>query len=420
MGRSATVATAANRHEVRSVRRAIATLCIVIFLADVVFGIVAPTFSLFAKNLGVTVALIGTINTIGSFTQLLIALPIGLASDRLSRPRIVMAGMIVYAGALVCFALAQGPAFLTLGRVFTAFASVAIFQIGSAHLGDITVTGQREVAYGWLTTSMGLGFTVGPVIGSQLAEHAGPRAAYLVGSMVALAGGLIAWRFLHEATADAHRRALPRATALFGGMRNVLGQRDLLVVSFGNLLMGVSFTGAISTFFPIYGDHVMISEATIGTMFAIRALVSAAGRFPNSMVARRVGSKPVLLVALLVEVGVMLGIATTGQRTLLTVLLAAEGLAFGAYLVAGQTYIAEHTTRETRGAAIGVYSTASNIGGTAAPILLGLVAARWGIATVFTVAGCALAVGFVVCATGMLLVFRSEARVLTVQNVASE
>jgi len=37
--------------------------------------------------------------------------------------------------------------------------------------------------------------------------------------------------------------------------------------------------------------------------------------------------------------------------------LAAEGLAFGAYLVAGQTYIAEHTTRETRGAAIGVYAT---------------------------------------------------------------
>ena len=108
------MATAANRGGVRSVRRAIATLCIVIFLADVVFGIVAPTFSLFAKNLGVTVALIGTINTIGSFTQLLISLPIGLASDRLSRPRIVMAGMMVYAAALVCFALAQGPAFLTL------------------------------------------------------------------------------------------------------------------------------------------------------------------------------------------------------------------------------------------------------------------------------------------------------------------
>lgn len=411
---------ATNRQEVRSVRRAIATLCLVIFLADVVFGIVAPTFSLFAKNLGITVALIGTINTVGNLAQLLIALPIGLVSDRMSRPRIVAAGMVVYAGALACYAIAQGPAFLTIGRAFTAFAGVAIFQIGSAHLGDITVTGQREVAYGWLTTAMGLGFTVGPLIGSQIAAHAGTRAAYLVGSLIALTGGLIAWRFLREPPVDAARRVVPRAGALLGGMRHILRQRDLMVVSLGNLLMGISFGGAIATFFPIYGDHVRISEAAIGTMFAIRALVSAASRFPNSMVARRVGSKPVLIVALLLEVIVMLGIATTGQRTLLTALLAAEGLAFGAYLVAGQTYIAEHTTRETRGAAIGVYSTASNIGGTAAPILLGLIAARWGIATVFTVAGGALAVGFVACAAGMLLVHRDEAERLTVRKAAME
>lgn len=410
---------AANAREVRSVRRAIATLCIVIFLADVVFGIVAPTFSLFAKNLGVTVALIGTINTIGSFAQLLTALPIGLVSDRMSRPRIVTAGMMVYAGSLGCFAVAQGPTFLALGRVLTAFAAVAIFQIGSAHLGDITVTGQREVAYGWLTTAMGLGFTAGPLIGSQIAERSGPRAAYVAGALIALAGGLVAWRFLRDAPAETQRRA-PRAGALFGGMRQVLRQRDLLVVSFGNLLMGVSFSGAIATFFPIYGDHVMISEAAIGTMFAIRALVSAASRFPNSMVARRVGSRPVLLVALFVEACVMFGIATTGQRALLTILLAAEGLAFGAYLVAGQTYLAERTTRETRGAAIGVYSTATNLGGTAAPVLLGLIAGRWGIAAVFTVAGCALAAGFAVCAAGMLLIFRGESRGATVQKMAME
>lgn len=414
------MAVPANRQGMRSVRRAVATLCAVIFLADVVFGIVAPTFSLFAQGLGLTVALIGTINTIGSFTQLLIALPIGLVSDRMSRPRIVTIGMVIYAAALGCFAVAQGPAFLMLGRVFTAFAAVAIFQIGSAYLGDITVTGQREVAYGWLTTAMGLGFTVGPLIGSQLAERSGPRTAYLAGSLIALLGGLVAWRFLREAHADASRRGVPRAEALFGGMRHVLRQRDLLVVSFGNLLMGVSFSGAISTFFPIYGDHMRISEAAIGTMFAIRALVSAASRFPNSMVARRVGSKPILLVALFVEACVMLGIATTGQRTLLTILLAAEGLAFGAYLVAGQTYIAEHTTRETRGAAVGLYSTAMNLGGTGAPVLLGLIAGRWGIAAVFTVAGCALAAGFVMCATGMLLVIRGENRVPGLREVATE
>src|SRR6478752_4520227 len=112
--------------EQQSVRRAIALLCAVIFLADVVFGIVAPTFSLFAKDLGIAVALLGTINTLGSFTQLLISLPIGLLSDRLSRPRVITAGMVIYAVALASFAVAQGPALLIVGRVFTDFDSVAI------------------------------------------------------------------------------------------------------------------------------------------------------------------------------------------------------------------------------------------------------------------------------------------------------
>ena len=410
--------TAPMSREQQSVRRAIALLCAVIFLADVVFGIVAPTFSLFAKDLGITVALLGTINTLGSFTQLLIALPIGLVSDRLSRPRVITAGMVVYAAALGSFAVAHGPALLIVGRVFTAFASVAIFQIGAAHLGDITVTGQREVAYGWLTTAMGLGFTVGPLIGSQLAEHFGARTAYGVGSLIALVGGMIAGRFVREP--GEHRHTVSRAGSLFGGMRHILRQQDILVVSFGNLLMGVAFSGAISTFFPIYGDHVLISEGTIGMMFAIRALVSAASRFPNSMLARRVGGKPILLIALFLEVIVMFSIAMTGQRILLTILLAAEGLAFGAYLVAGQTFIAERTTRETRGAAIGVYSTASNLGGTAAPILLGLIAGRWGIASVFTVAAYALGIGFIVCAGGMLLVRRSDARRLVITEAAMD
>ncbi|MHB8645615.1 MAG: MFS transporter [Thermomicrobiales bacterium] len=407
-----------NSRDQQSVRRAIALLCAVIFLADVVFGIVAPTFSLFAKDLGIAVALLGTINTLGSFTQLLIALPLGLVSDRLSRPRVITAGMVIYAAALASFAVAQGPVLLIVGRVFTAFAAVAIFQIGSAHLGDITVTGQREVAYGWLTTAMGLGFTAGPLIGSQLAERYGPRSAYVAGSLIALAGGLIAGRFLREPGGSRH--AVPRAGSLVSGMRHILRQRDILVVSFGNLLMGIAFSGAISTFFPIYGDHVMISEGTIGTMFAIRALVSAASRFPNSMLARHVGGKPILLIALFLEVVVMFGIAMTGQRVLLTALLAAEGLAFGAYLVAGQTFIAEHTTRETRGAAVGVYSTASNLGGTAAPILLGLIAGRWGIASVFTVTASVLCIGFVVCAAGMLFVHRSNETLRVVQQPASD
>ncbi len=387
----------------RQVQRAVLTLCAVIFLADVVAGILAPTFSLYAQGLGISVALLGAITTTGSLTQLLTALPIGILSDRLSRRRIVTAAMLVFAIGMLVLATAHGAPLLIAGRIVLALAMIGAFQIGAAYLGDITITGQREAAFGWLTTAMGLGYTVGPIIGSQIAARQGTRIAYVVAAGVAGVGFVAAWRFLAEPPAE-HRGALPdRPARLLDGMKQVFTQRDLLVVSFGNLLMGMTFNGAISTFFPVYANSVGLTEATIGGMFAIRALVSAAGRFPNSMVARRYGSKPILLAALGLECVVMLGIALTRARLPLTLLLTGEGLAFGAYLVAGQAYLAERTTRAMRGAAIGVYSTASNCGGTVAPLALGLIAGRWGIARVFTATGGALGLGFLICACGMLL-----------------
>ena len=56
--------------------------------------------------------------------------------------------------------------------------------------------------------------------------------------------------------------------------------------------------------------------------------------------------------------------------------------------------MANRTAVENRGTAVGVYSTASSIGGTAGPVVLGIIAATWGVASVFTATGATLAVGF--------------------------
>src|SRR5262249_55191780 len=147
-----------------------------------------------------------------------------------------------------------------------------------------------------------------------------------------------------------------RSANLLGGLRRTIKQRDLLMVSFGGLLISLTFAGAITTYFPIYGDTLHLSETAIGSMFAVRALVSAIGRFPNGLISRLVGHQAVMLVALLVDMLVMFTLPNVRNSSVLTALLALEGLAFGAYLVSGQTYVAEHSTIEFRGAAVGVYS----------------------------------------------------------------
>jgi len=362
--------------------REIAELCVVIFIADVVSGILSPTFSLFAENLGISLALLGIIITAGGLIQLIIALPFGVLSDRIGRPTMFVGGNIAFSLCLFSAAFARGPELLLISRLLYGIAGVATFSIGAAYLGDITTREQRPFAFGLYTSAMGLGF-------------------------ISLVGVALTVRILLRANRTRAKPTGHRPNGL-GNIRGILRERDLMLVTFGNMLMSLAFAGGVTTFFPIYANELLISQAAIGTMFAIRALVSTLGRLPNGIISRAFGNQSVMLSALFLDTAVMFSIGHTRNPTLLTVLLAIEGLAFGAYLVSGQTYVADHTSFENRGAAIGVYSTASSLGSTIAPLVLGIVASAYGIRLVFSVTGTVLAVGLLLSIAANIALLRDR------------
>mgnify|MGYP003381384522 CR=1 FL=1 len=384
------------------ISRQVLSLCLIIFLADVVAGIIIPTFSLYATSLGVSLALLGVLNTTGGLVQLVSSMPFGVLSDRIGRSWILGGGLIAFTVSVASFALAEGPTLLFVGRIMFGLAGVATFQIGAARLGDITTEEERPIAFGLYATAMGLGFTVGPLIGGQMSQRFGYESAYFVGLFISLLALLVAGMTLPRKMVE---NTYPRVVRIAGrsrqDIRQILRHRDLMVVTFGNMLVSLTFAGAITTFFPIYGKDILLTQGAIGTMFAVRAVVSTLGRIPNGIISRRLGNKAVLFGALLLNTSVMFAIAMTKDTAMLTVLLGIEGLAFGAYLVSGQTYVANNTTVRNRGTAIGMYSTAASLGGTIAPIALGIVANVWGVAMVFTVTGWILVIGTGITAIGM-------------------
>jgi MFS transporter, DHA1 family, multidrug resistance protein len=346
----------------------VAAICLVVVLADIVFGISAPTFSLHAVSLRLDLEVVGWLRASSGVVSLCLALPIGLLSDRIGRRPVIVGGLFAFALGMFCVGIANGLPLLVVGSLLFGVAGVATFQIGVALLGDVTAPGQRAMAFGLYT------------------------------AIVAVAGGLLAIVLLPTPRSDGARAVAGRSLR---GILAMARQPDLALASFGTLLMSWTFNGAISTYFPLYGDALGLSAATIGTLFALRALVSAFGRIPNGMLARRLGTQSVMLGALILDALAMIALAFAGQTWLLAALLICEGLAFGAYLVAGQTFVADRTTTENRGTAVGLYAMAGSIGGTAAPALLGPVADRWGLASTFGTTGVLLAVGIVVIVAGM-------------------
>jgi MFS family permease len=381
----------------------VARICLVIVLASTVTGISAPTFSLHARALRLDLATLGWLPASSGLVSLCLALPIGLLSDRIGRCRVIGGGILAFALGMFSVGAARGLPLLLVGCLLFGAAGVATFPIGAALLGDVTAPGQRALAFGLYTTAMGVGFTIGPLIGGQVAGRVGTAAAFSAGAIIALTAGALAFLILPSPRPDTAKTSAGR------GLRGILAlarRPDLALACLGTLLISWTFNGAISTFFPLYGDALGLSAATIGALFALRALVSAFGRVPNGILARVLGNQSVMLAALVLDALAMLALAFAHQTWQLAVLLIGEGLAFGGYLVAGQTFVADRTVVENRGGAVGLYAMAGSIGGATAPAALGAVADRWGLAATFGTTSALLAVGIVIIVAGMAFIRR--------------
>jgi len=374
-------------------------ICASAFLADIVLGAMSATFSIHAHASGLDPVSIGTLASAGGLVSLSVTIPVGLLSDRIGRKRVIGAGHTLFALSMALLAVAGSFWTLMAGRILFALGSVSVFQTGTARLGDITPPRLRHTAFGLLSTCMGLGFGAGPLLGGFLTDLLGHLPTYLLVSAVGIGALAIVFRALRGGTI----RGESRPGVLRGlrqGFSEILRSSDILLVTFANMMAGVTFTGTIGTFLPLYGRELAISQTSIGAMFALRSWVSALGRIPASVAVRRVRNHVYLLVGLFAEAACMFLLwSAKGQGTILLV-LACEGLAYAGFMVAGQTYLAARTTESNRGTVGGIYAMASSLAGTISPFVLGVVAERWSLRTVFAASGAILGTGFLPFAGG--------------------
>lgn len=373
-------------------------LCLVIFLTDLAYGFFVASFPVYARLHGMSLVTLGVVSTLAGVIQLGASIPLGLLSDRIGRPGLICAGIVAIILNMLILATFTSTPLLVVGLILNSLSCVAVFQLGHAHLGDITTLAQRPLAFGLNTTSMALGFGLGPYFGGVITDRYGYSTAYQCGAAIGFAGLLLALVTLRQQVNSGRKRS---ASGLLAGVRLMLGRADLRLVVIGNLLMGLTFAATLATFLPLYGRELLLSQAAIGSMFAVRALVSAAGRVASSLLATRVGNLSMMLVSIFVITLATFGVGATTSPAFITTCLAVEGLAYGGFMVSGLTYVANHTSAENRGAAGGVYAMAMGCGATVAPWILGLVADRWGIRAVFMVTGLALAVGLLIFAKGV-------------------
>jgi MFS family permease len=118
--------------------------------------------------------------------------PAGALSDRIGRPRLILAGWVVYAAAYTGFGLAAAA-----WQIWVLFAIYGLFfglteGVEKAYVADLAPAEHRGTAYGLYHAAVGLAALPASLLMGVVWEHVGPGAAFGLGAGLALlASGLL-------------------------------------------------------------------------------------------------------------------------------------------------------------------------------------------------------------------------------------
>ena len=277
-----------------------------VFIDLIGFGICLPLLPKYAERYGAQGWQIGAAMGVYSLMQLVFAPWWGQLSDRIGRRPVLLVsnfGSIIAYGLFGLSASYIGDTgfWILIGsRIFAGICG-ANLSVASAYIADVTTPEKRSKGMGLIGMAFGLGFILGPVIGSQAFKHfglAGPGA---------VAAGICAINFLLGCFILPETRKKDAAPAIrrprFAQIRHVLGMKEV------GFLIGIYFLGtfaftAFESTLPLLLDTKLhYDEEHVGYVFAFCGIMAAMvqgggiGRLVKSFGERRLIGASLLVVA---------------------------------------------------------------------------------------------------------------------------
>jgi len=362
----------------RDERRASISLALIFALRMLGLFLVLPVFALEARKYpgGDDPALVGLAMGIYGLTQAFLQLPVGMASDRLGRKRVIVAGLLVFAAGSLIAALADTLTGLLVGRALQGAGAVSAAV--TALLADQTRDAVRTKAMALVGASIGLMFAIALVAAPPLAARVGLAGLFGLTCALALAGiAVVLWEVPPE---PALHQDVPR-----GRLAEVWHHADLLRLNAGvfvlhtvQMAMWVAVPAMLlqaglpkAAHWQIYLPAVVLSFVAMGGLFAME---------------RRGRLRAALLTAIALVLAVQLALALLSAGGAQPTLWVLGGLlfvffcGFNALEATQPSLVSRMAPANLRGAALGAYNTLQSLGLFAGGALGGALA-KWAGAT---------------------------------------
>jgi MFS transporter, DHA1 family, tetracycline resistance protein len=325
------------------------------------FGIIIPLLPLYAERFGASPLTIGVLFASYSLSQFVLAPLWGRISDKVGRRPILLVAIAGSAVGSLTLGLAGSLGWLFVGRIIDGGSGASI-AIARATVADMADPAERPRLMGLLGAAFGVGFVIGPIIGS-LAALGSPALPFLVAATIALINLVIGFFRIPETLR-------PEAVSTSqNGTQNLPSPAFRLITL---TLIGVTAFGAFEATFALLGSSrlgmtgstVAIVFAGVGTILVFTQAVLV-GRST-----KRLGERRVLQIGLGLNVAgfAALSMATTWPSLLAGLMLLALGQ--GLLTPTLSSAIAGIVPGRS-GAALGAQQSAAGLGRVIGPLLGG-------------------------------------------------
>jgi MFS family permease len=341
--------------------------------------IILPVFSLYAETLpgGQDHALIGIALGAYGLTQALLQVPFGWLSDRWGRKRTLYIGLLVFAAGSFLAALAQDIHMVILGRIIQGAGAVSAAII--ALTADLTRDEQRTKAMAIIGITIGATFALSMIAGPILGRAVGVPGIFALTGLLALAAmAVVRWVIPDPVRAVAAE--LPGLAAFAGVLRNPeLVRLNVGIFTLHAVLM------ALFVVVPFQLRSAGLNGSSHWQVYLPVMLGAFILMLPPMIAGERSGrQKTAFLGAIAVLLLGQLGLLSFGGTIAgITAALLLFFAGFNLLEASLPSLVSRAAPPESKGTAIGVYSSVQFLGTFAGGVAGGLISARLGPGWVF-------------------------------------
>jgi MFS transporter, DHA1 family, multidrug resistance protein len=331
----------------------------------------------FMKEHGYSIALVGiplVANGIGRVCSDLLS---GVMASYVSSGVLLIAAVVIgFAMSVVGYIFLDSmPVFLT---VFTVFGlTEAMFALSLRKIGfDYSTPESQGKVQGQMASALGVGFTLGPLLGGFIGKWLGPDALFLLYGMPELIALIL---ILFGGGHRYRRTVMDPSTTLWREGMNLLRKPAFLASCLAVCQSFFFLVGVTRVAFPFLAVNQRgIGLEIVGTMVAISRLTDTFGRFSGGLLADRIQASRVILLG--VGLGIPMFVAQIYGSGFLTLLLplAIMTLGFGFSNVGSTTLALQAAPPAAKGLSLGLSRASTSVGQMLGPLLCGVLIEKLG------------------------------------------